>query len=126
MPYGNIAFRQIFQVAARKHIEQKKLRLTVCRKNAEFSAFIRPKRATLRTPSIIYLRSRCEIERKRVIIVDKRVAEFVVAFNGLKKGTITGKGVINNKMSNLMMQMLEKKGIPTHFAEQLNQNSLRV
>lgn len=42
------------------------------------------------------------------------------AFNGLKKGTITGKGVINNKMSNLMMQMLEKKGIPTHFAEQLN------
>ena len=37
------------------------------------------------------------------------------AFNGLKKGTIAGKGVINNKMSNLMMQMLEKKGIPTHF-----------
>ena len=34
------------------------------------------------------------------------------AFNGLKKGTISGKGVINNKMSNLMMQMLEKKGIP--------------
>ena len=39
------------------------------------------------------------------------------AFNGLKKGTISGKGVINNIMSNKMMQMLEKKGIPTHFVE---------
>ena len=37
------------------------------------------------------------------------------AFNGLKKGTIAGKGVINNRMSNLLMQMLEKNGIPTHF-----------
>ena len=35
------------------------------------------------------------------------------AFNGLKKGTIAGKGVINNRMSNLLMQMLEKNGIPT-------------
>ena len=42
------------------------------------------------------------------------------AFNGLKKGTITGKGVINNKMSNLLMQRLEKAGIPTHFVEELN------
>ncbi len=42
------------------------------------------------------------------------------AFNGLKKGTISGKGVINNKMSNMMMSMLEKKGIPTHFVEQLS------
>ena len=42
------------------------------------------------------------------------------AFNGQKKGTIVGKGVINNKMSNYMMQMLEKKGIPTHFVEQLS------
>ena len=39
------------------------------------------------------------------------------AFNGLKKGTIVGKGVINNKMSNLLMQRLEKAGIPTHFIE---------
>ena len=30
------------------------------------------------------------------------------AFNGLKKGTIAGKGVINNRMSNLLMQVLEK------------------
>lgn len=42
------------------------------------------------------------------------------AFNGLKKGTIAGKGVINNKMSNMMMEMLEKKGVPTHFVEQLS------
>ena len=42
------------------------------------------------------------------------------AFNGLKKGTITGKGEINNQMSNLLMQYLEKKGIPTHFVEELN------
>ncbi|MCR5610972.1 MAG: phosphoribosylaminoimidazolesuccinocarboxamide synthase [Clostridiales bacterium] len=42
------------------------------------------------------------------------------AFNGLKKGTIAGKGVINNKMSNLLMQMLEKAGVPTHFVEELN------
>lgn len=42
------------------------------------------------------------------------------AFNGLKKGTITGKGVINNKMSNFLMQMLEKQGVPTHFVEELS------
>ena len=42
------------------------------------------------------------------------------AFNGLKKGTITGKGVINNKMSNLLMQRLEKSGVPTHFVEEIN------
>ncbi len=48
------------------------------------------------------------------------------AFNGLKKGTIAGKGVINNKMSNLMMAMLEKKGIPTHFAEQIDDRNTLV
>ena len=48
------------------------------------------------------------------------------AFNGLKKGTIAGKGVINNKMSNLMMQMLEKKGIPTHFVEQIDDRNTVV
>lgn len=42
------------------------------------------------------------------------------AFNGLKKGTIAGKGVINNKMSNLLMQKLEEAGVPTHFVEELN------
>ena len=43
------------------------------------------------------------------------------AFNGLKKSTIVGKGVINNKMSNLLMQKLEKEAnIPTHFVEELS------
>lgn len=42
------------------------------------------------------------------------------AFNGLKKGTIAGKGVINNKMSNFLMKMLEKNGVPTHFVEEIN------
>ena len=48
------------------------------------------------------------------------------AFNGLKKGTIAGKGVINNKMSNLMMQMLEKKGIPTHFEKEIDERNTVV
>lgn len=42
------------------------------------------------------------------------------AFNGLKKGSISGKGVINNRMSNLLMQKLAKNGVPTHFVEELN------
>ena len=42
------------------------------------------------------------------------------AFNGLKKGTIAGKGAINNRMSNYIMQLLEKNGVPTHFVEELN------
>ena len=42
------------------------------------------------------------------------------AFNGLKRGTIAGKGVINNKMSNALMRLLEKKGIPIHYVEELN------
>lgn len=42
------------------------------------------------------------------------------AFNGLKKGTIEGKGAINNRVTNFLMQMLEKEGIPTHFVKELN------
>ena len=42
------------------------------------------------------------------------------ALDGLKKGTIAGKGAINNRMSNFLMQLLEKEGIPTHFVEELN------
>ncbi len=42
------------------------------------------------------------------------------AFNGLKKGQIAGKGEINNRMSNMLMQMLEKNGVPTHFVEELS------
>ena len=42
------------------------------------------------------------------------------AFNGLKKGTILGKGAVNNRMTNLLMQMLEQQGIPTHFVKELS------
>ena len=42
------------------------------------------------------------------------------ALDGLKKGTISGKGAINNRMSNRLMQMLEKAGVPTHFVEELS------
>jgi len=42
------------------------------------------------------------------------------AFNGVKKGTIVGKGAVNNLMSNHMFKLLEKEGIPTHYVEELN------
>ena len=48
------------------------------------------------------------------------------AQNGLKKGTIVGKGVINNRMSNAMFQMLEEKGIPTHYVKELNDRDMLV
>ena len=49
------------------------------------------------------------------------------AFNGKKKGTIVGKGVVNNKMSNYLMQRLEKEaGIPTHFVEELSDRDTLV
>ncbi len=48
------------------------------------------------------------------------------AFNGLKKGTIVGKGVVNNRMSNMMMQLLEKQGVPTHFVEELSERDTVV
>ncbi len=48
------------------------------------------------------------------------------AFNGLKKGQIAGKGVINNVMSNHMFQMLEQQGVPTHFVEQLSERETVV
>ena len=48
------------------------------------------------------------------------------AFNGLKKGTIVGKGVINNKMSNMMMQLLETKGVKTHFVKELSDRETLV
>ena len=48
------------------------------------------------------------------------------AFNGLKKGTIAGKGIINNRMSNRLMSMLEKEGIPTHFVRELSQRETLV
>ena len=48
------------------------------------------------------------------------------AFNGLKKGTIQGKGIINNQMSNRLMAYLEKQGVPTHYVKELNQRETLV
>ncbi len=48
------------------------------------------------------------------------------AFNGLKKGTIAGKGVINNKMSNMLMSLLEKQGVKTHFVKELSDRDTLV
>ena len=48
------------------------------------------------------------------------------AFNGLKKGTIAGKGIINNQMSNRLMQMIEGKGVPTHFVKELSERETLV
>ncbi|MDY3619419.1 phosphoribosylaminoimidazolesuccinocarboxamide synthase [Agathobaculum sp.] len=53
-----------------------------------------------------------------LVIVDYK--DDATAFNGEKKGTIVGKGAINNVMSNQMFQLLEKQGVPTHFVEQLS------
>ena len=53
-----------------------------------------------------------------LFIVDYK--DDATAFNGLKKGQIMGKGVINNKMSNYLMQKLEAAGVPTHFVEQIS------
>ena len=53
-----------------------------------------------------------------LVIVDYK--DDATAFNGEKKGTIAGKGVINNVMSNHMFQLLEQQGVPTHFVEQLS------
>ena len=59
-----------------------------------------------------------------LLIVDYK--DDATAFNGLKKGTISGKGVINNQMSNRLMQKLEKAGIPTHFVRELSERETLV
>ncbi|MBR6208792.1 MAG: phosphoribosylaminoimidazolesuccinocarboxamide synthase [Oscillospiraceae bacterium] len=48
------------------------------------------------------------------------------AFNGVKKGTIEGKGVINNRMSNYLMRYLERSDIPTHFVRELSERETLV
>ncbi|MBR4168486.1 MAG: phosphoribosylaminoimidazolesuccinocarboxamide synthase [Lachnospiraceae bacterium] len=65
-----------------------------------------------------------ETDDPEVLIVSYK--DDATAFNGLKKGSITGKGVINNQMSNLLMQGLEKKGVPTHYIEELSERETAV
>lgn len=48
------------------------------------------------------------------------------AFNGLKKGTIMGKGVVNNVCSNHLFRLLESKGVPTHYVEEINERETFV
>lgn len=55
-----------------------------------------------------------------------RYKDDATAFNGQKKGTISGKGVVNNRMTNFLFQKLEHHGIPTHFIEELDANSTLV
>lgn len=55
---------------------------------------------------------------ENLVIVDYK--DDATAFNGLKKGTIAGKGVINNRVTNYLMQLLEKEGVPTHFVKELS------
>ena len=59
-----------------------------------------------------------------VYIVDYK--DDATAFNGLKKGTIQGKGSVNNRMTNMMMQLLESKGVPTHFIKELSDRETAV
>ena len=59
-----------------------------------------------------------------LVIVDYK--DDATAFNGEKKGTIVGKGVINNKMTNYMFSLLEKEGVPTHLVEELSDRETLV
>lgn len=59
-----------------------------------------------------------------VLIVDYK--DDATAFNGEKKGTIVGKGVVNNRMTNHVFQNLEKEGVPTHFIEELSDRETAV
>ncbi len=61
---------------------------------------------------------------ENLYIVDYK--DDATAFNGLKKGQIAGKGVVNNKMSNFLMTIMEKKGIPTHFVKELSDRETLV
>ncbi len=63
-------------------------------------------------------------EDPEVLIVSYK--DDATAFNGLKKGTIVGKGAINNRMSNYLMKKLEEEGVPTHFIRELNDTETEV
>ncbi|MBQ6847113.1 MAG: phosphoribosylaminoimidazolesuccinocarboxamide synthase [Oscillospiraceae bacterium] len=59
-----------------------------------------------------------------ILLVDYK--DDATAFNGVKKGIIAGKGAINNRVTNFMMQLLEKEGVPTHFVEELSDRETLV
>ena len=63
-------------------------------------------------------------EDENLCIVDYK--DDATAFNGLKKGTIQGKGAINNRVSNFMMRLLEQEGVPSHYVEELSDRETLV
>ena len=63
-------------------------------------------------------------EDPEILIVDYK--DDATAFNGLKKGTIKGKGAINNRMTNYLMKLLEEKGVPTHLVEEIDDRKTAV
>ena len=65
-----------------------------------------------------------ETDTDGIVIVSYK--DDATALDGLKRGTITGKGVINNRMSNYLMQLLEEEGIPTHFVSELSDRETAV
>ncbi|MFW5780182.1 MAG: phosphoribosylaminoimidazolesuccinocarboxamide synthase [Bacillota bacterium] len=73
-----------------------------------------------------------EGKAKKIFLTDDKDVVMVsykddaTAFNGLKKGTIKDKGIVNNKMSNFMFKYLAEKGIPTHFIKEINDRETLV
>ena len=63
-------------------------------------------------------------ENPEILLVDYK--DDATAFNGQKKGTIAGKGAINNRVTNFMMSLLEKEGIATHFVEEISDRQTLV
>ncbi len=61
---------------------------------------------------------------KDLVLVDYK--DDATAGNGAKKGTIRGKGVVNNRVTNRMMHMLSEKGIPTHYVKELSERETLV
>ena len=63
-------------------------------------------------------------DEEGILIVDYK--DDATAFNGQKKGTIVGKGAINNRMTNHVLRLLEKEGVPTHLVEELSDRETAV
>lgn len=59
-----------------------------------------------------------ETDNPDLLIVEYK--DDATAFDGKKKGTIANKGVVNNRMTNILMQLLEKEGIPTHYVKEIS------
>ena len=65
-----------------------------------------------------------ETDNPEILLVSYK--DDATAFNGVKRGTIEGKGLINNKVTNYMMRLLEKSQIPTHYIEEISDRETLV